>query len=80
MFAQQQQQPTTAQLVVFVAINTGVTVLQLLLMPVFKAIFGLLNIHSGQILLEGEDVLATEAVRRAVNGPHLVEAIVPALG
>ncbi|APZ33037.1 hypothetical protein BOH66_01045 [Microbacterium aurum] len=35
MFAQ--QQPTTAQLVVFVAINTGVTVLQLLLMPVFKA-------------------------------------------
>ncbi len=35
-----QQRPTTAQLVVFVAINTGVTLLQLLLMPVFKAIFG----------------------------------------
>ncbi len=35
-----QQRPTTAQLVVFVAINTGVTVLQLLLMPVFKAVFG----------------------------------------
>ena len=38
MFAE--QRPTTAQLIVFVAINTGVTVLQLLLMPVFKAIFG----------------------------------------
>ena len=35
-----QQRPTTAQLVVFVSINTGVTLLQLLLMPVFKAIFG----------------------------------------
>lgn len=32
--------PTLAQLVLFVAMNVGVTVLQLVLMPVFKAIFG----------------------------------------
>lgn len=33
--------PTLAQLVVFVVLNVGVTVLQLVLMPVSKALFGL---------------------------------------
>jgi len=34
------RRPTTAQLIVFVAVNVGITVLQLLIMPLFKWLFG----------------------------------------
>lgn len=34
------RRPTTAQLIVFVAVNLGITVLQLLIMPLFKWLFG----------------------------------------
>lgn len=37
----EQARPTVAQLIIFAALNVGITVLQLVMMPVFKWIFGL---------------------------------------